>query len=84
MNNIGTCSIRFPRTIGDVLTITNPSVLNAITGEVDLGFMAFDNDGTLGICTAFNRDANDNPIYTFRTSSLDNQIDVQNILRQSY
>lgn len=44
MNNIGTCSTKFPRTIGGVLTITNPSVLNAITGEVDLGFMAFDND----------------------------------------
>ena len=85
-NNIGVLSspTKFPRTIGGTLNITDPSVLNAVSGEVDIGFMAFDTDGTLGVCTAFTRDQGGNPTYTFRTSSLNTEIDVQNILSQSY
>jgi len=85
-NNIGVLSspTKFPRTIGETLNITDPSVLNAVSGEVDIGFMAFDTDGTLGVCTAFTRDQGGNPTYTFRTSSLNTEIDVQNILSQSY
>ena len=85
-NNIGVLSspTKFPRVIGGTLNITDPSVLNAVSGEVDIGFMAFDTDGTLGVCTAFTRDQGGNPTYTFRTSSLNTEIDVQNILSQSY
>ena len=85
-NNIGVLSspTKFPRAIGETLNITDPSVLNAVSGEVDIGFMAFDTDGTLGVCTAFTRDQGGNPTYTFRTSSLNTEIDVQNILSQSY
>ncbi len=85
-NNIGVLSspTKFPRTIGGTLNITDPSVLNAVSGEVDVGFMAFDTDGTLGICTAFTRDQGGNPTYTFRTSSLDTEVDIDYILSQSY
>ena len=40
-NNIGVLSspTKFPRTIGGTLNITDPSVLNAVSGEVDIGFM---------------------------------------------
>lgn len=84
MNNIGTCATSFSRTIGGTTTITNPSVLNAITGEIDLGFIAFDNDGTMGVCTTFTRDAHDNPIYVFRTCSLDTEVDIQSMLEDEY
>lgn len=85
-NNIGLLSspTKFSRTIGGTINITDPSILNNISGEVDLGFIAFDIDGTMGICTAFTRDENDNPIYTFRTCSLDTDVDIQSMLLQSY
>lgn len=85
-NNIGVVgsTVKFPRVIGGTLNITDPSVLTAVSGEVDLGFMAFDSDGTMGICTAFTRDQGGNPTYTFRTSSLNTEIDIQSILSQSY
>ena len=83
-NNIGVSGTKFSRTIGGTINITNPSVLNAVSGEIDVGFIAFDDDGTMGVCTAFSRDGQGNPTYTFRTTSLDTNIDVQNILSQSY
>lgn len=83
-NNIGTISSTLSRTIGNTITVTNPSVITAVSGYVDVGFIAFDNDGTMGVCTSFTRDQQDNPTYVFRTCSLNTEIDVQNILSQSY
>ena len=83
-NNIGTVSSLLSRTIGNTTTITNPALITAVSGFADVGFIAFDNNGTMGVCTSFTRDANDNPTYIFRTCSLDTEIDVQNILSQSY
>jgi hypothetical protein len=83
-NNIGVTSTTLSRTIGNSTTINNASSITAISGYVDVGFIVFDNDGTLGICTSFTRDQQDNPTYVFRTCSLDTEIDIQNILSQSY
>ena len=83
-NNIGVTSVTLSRTIGNTTTITDASTVTAITGYVDVGFMVFDNSGTMGVCTSFTRDAQDNPNYTFRTCSLNTEIDVQSILSQNY
>lgn len=84
-NNIGTISTtKLSRTIGNSTTITDASQLTAISGFVDVGFMGFDTDGTMGVCTSFTRDQQDNPTYIFRTCSLNTEIDIQNILSQSY
>ena len=83
-NNIGTISTKLSRTIGDTITVTDGSLITAIAGFTDVGFMVFDNDGTMGICTSFTRDASDNPIYTFRTCSLNTEIDIQSVLSQDY
>ena len=83
-NNIGVTSATLSRTIGNTTTITDASTVTAITGYVDIGFMVFDNTGTMGVCTSFTRDAQDNPNYTFRTCSLNTEIDIQSILSQSY
>ncbi len=83
-NNIGVTSTILARTIGDITTITNASTITAISGYVDVGFMVFDNNGTMGICTSFTRDQEDNPNYVFRTCSLNTEIDIQSILLQSY
>ena len=84
MNNIGTISISLPRTIGNTLTVTDGNSINAISGFVDVGFIAFDNNGSMGVCTAFSRDSQDNPTYVFRTCSLDTDIDIQSVLSVGY
>lgn len=83
-NNVGTISVTLPRTIGNTISVTNASQITTVSGYADVGFIVFDNDGTMGVCISFTRDANDNPIYVFRTCSLNTEIDVQNILSQSY
>lgn len=83
-NNIGTISTTLPRTVGNTITITDPSLISAVSGFADVGFIAFDSDGTMGVCTSFTRDAQDNPTYIFRTCSLNTEIDIQHILGQSY
>lgn len=83
-NNIGTISTNLTRTIGGTTTITDGSLITAVSGFTDVGFIGFDNNGTMGVCTSFSRDASDNPIYVFRTCSLNTEIDVQSILGESY
>lgn len=83
-NNIGTVSTTLSRTIGDTTIVTDGSLITAVSGFADIGFIAFDNDGTMGICTSFTRDENDNPIYVFRTCTLNTEIDTQSILNESY
>ena len=83
-NNIGTVSTTLSRTIGQTTTITDATQITAVSGFADVGFIAFDNDGTMGVCTSFTRDAQDTPTYVFRTCSINTEIDVQSILNQSY
>lgn len=86
-NNIGVTSLKLPRVIGETVDFDISSEWDSvtmITGNLDLGCMIFDNDGTLGICTNFTRDDNDNPIYTLRTSSLNTEIDIQSMLSKNY
>ena len=83
-NNIGTVSSTLSRTIGNTISITNPAQITAVSGYVDVGFIGFDSDGTMGVCTSFTRDQGGNPTYVFRTCSLNTEIDVYNILSQSY
>ena len=83
-NNIGAIGTTLSRTIGNPTTITDGSLINAVSGYVDVGFIGFDNDGTMGICISFTRDQQDNPIYVFKTVSLNTEIDIQSILGESY
>jgi hypothetical protein len=83
-NNIGTVSTTLSRTIGDTTTITNGEYINAVSGFADVGFIGFDNNGTMGVCTSFTRDSQQQPIYVFRTCSLNTEIDIQSILSESY
>lgn len=83
-NDVGTVSTTLSRTIGSTTTITDATNITAISGYVDVGFIVFDNDGTMGVCTSFTRDLNDQPIYVFRTCSLNTEIDIQAILARSY
>lgn len=85
-NNVGLISspIKLSRTLGSTSQITDPSVITSISGGIDLGFIAFDTDGTMGVCTELSRDVNDNPIYTFKTMTIDVDVDITNMLNQDY
>ena len=86
-NNIGVTTKKLPRTIGETIdfdTTDEWTSVTMITGELDLGCMVFDGDGTMGVCSGFRRDDNNNPIYTIRTSTLNTEIDIDGILAQSY
>ena len=86
-NNIGVTTIKLPRVIGETVdfdTTDEWTSVTMITGELDLGCMVFDGDGTMGVCSGFKRDDNDNPIYTIRTSTLNTEIDIDSILAKQY
>lgn len=86
-NNIGVTIKKLPRVIGETVdfdTTDEWTSVTMISGELDLGCMLFDDNGTMGVCSAFRRDTNNNPIYTIRTSTLNTGVDVQSILAQSY
>lgn len=86
-NNIGVTTIKLPRVIGETVdfdTTDEWTSVTMITGQLDLGCIVFDDNGTMGICSGFKRDVNNNPIYTIRTSTLNTEIDVQSILSQEY
>lgn len=86
-NNVGITTENLPRTIGQTMDFDTTGEWNSITmisGQLDLGAIIFDENGTMGVCSNFTRDENNNPIYTIRTMTLDTQIDVQAILGKSY
>lgn len=86
-NNVGITSEKLPRVIGETMdfdTTAEVSSITLITGELDLGCIIFDEDGTMGVCSGFKRDENDNPIYTIRTTTLNTEIDISEILSGSY
>ncbi len=86
-NNIGITTETLPRIIGQTIDFDTTGEWNSITmfsGQLDLGAIIFDETGTMGVCSNFTRDSNNNPIYTVRTTTLNTQIDVQSILGKSY
>lgn len=86
-NNIGITTEKLPRVISQTMDFDTTGEWNSITmfsGQLDLGAIIFDEDGTMGVCSDFTRDVNNNPIYTIRTTTLNTQIDVQAILNKSY
>ena len=86
-NNIGITSETLPRVIGQTIDFDTTGEWNSITmisGQLDLGAIIFDNDGTMGVCSDFTRDENNNPIYTIKTTTINTQIDIQAILGKRY
>lgn len=86
-NNIGVTTVKLPRLIGETIdfdTTDEWTSVTMISGQLDLGCMVFDDDGTVGICSGFKRDTNNNPIYTIRTSTLNTEIDIQSMLSKEY
>lgn len=87
VNNTGTTSSTLPRTIGEVMEFDQPLELASIaiiSGELGPGFLLFDNDGTMSVCTEITSDEEGNLKYKFMTTTLDTEVDIQNLLSQNY
>lgn len=87
VNNTGTTSSKLPRTIGEIMEFDQPLELSSIaiiSGELGPGFLLFDDDGTMSICTKVSANEEGDLTYHFMTTTLDTEIDIQSILLQSY
>lgn len=87
VNNTGTTTSKLPRTIGRAIEFNELSGLSSVTiisGELGLGFLLFDEDGTVSVCTETMADEQGNLSYEFTTTTLDTEIDIQDALSQSY
>lgn len=86
-NNIGTTNQTLPRVIGETMDFDTPLELSSITilsGELSLGFLLFDDNGTMAVCSKIIVGDTGDPTYTFKTSTKDTEIDIHNILLGSY
>lgn len=87
VNNIGTTTETLSRTIGNTISVTDPlntNKISMITGQLDIGVILTDSNGTIGIVISYTTDANNKLVYTIRTTSINTEIDVQEILSESY
>lgn len=87
VNNIGTITETLSRTIGDTISVTDPlntSKISMITGQLDIGVIVTDSNGTIGVVISYSTDANNKLVYTIRTASINTEIDIQEILNQDY
>ena len=55
-----------------------------IAGQLDTGAIITDEDGTIGVVVSYATDANNKLVYTIRTTSVNTEIDIQEILSESY
>ena len=87
VNNIGTTTETLSRTIGNTISVTDPlntNKISMITGQLDIGVILTDSNGTIGIVISYTTDTNNKLVYTIRTTSINTEIDVQEILSESY
>ena len=87
VNNIGTTTETLSRTIGNTISVTDPlntNKISMITGQLDIGVILTDSNGTIGIVISYTTDTNNKLVYTIRTASINTEIDVQEILSESY
>ena len=87
VNNIGSTTETLARVIGNTISVTDPLNLNKISmiaGQLDTGAIITDEDGTIGVVVSYTTDANNKLVYTIRTTSVNTEIDIQEILSESY
>ena len=87
VNNIGTTSTVLPIIIGEIKEFATSESIATIaisSGELGLGFLLFDSDGTMSVCTKITADEEGNPSYTFTTSSISADAVIKNALSESY
>lgn len=84
-NNIGITSEVLPKTLGETQAFNiNLNNITVTSGELGLGFILFDTDGTMGVCSQIVTDSDGNPTYTFVISALSAQTIIRALLDQSY
>lgn len=77
VNNIGYTTKTLSKVIGEInifSTVEDLNSIGTISGNLGLGYIIFDADGTMAVCT--NVRIEENPIYEFKTSSISGEVTV--------
>ena len=78
VNNIGKTSKELNTNLGETTSFTSKNDVNLITGELGIGVLLFDPNGTLGVISSFASEEN----FTITTYAL--SIDINKILSMDY
>lgn len=78
VNNIGTTTKTLNKNLGETTANVYASDITILTGELELGSLVFDEDGTLGVISSFTSQ-NEFVVKTYALS-----IDIETILGGSY
>lgn len=79
VNNIGYTTTKLTQTIGDMTTFGTTdtiATIGTISGNLGIGYILFDDLGTIAVCTSVDNTSFDNPIYSFKTSSVSGEVTI--------
>lgn len=79
VNNVGKTTKILNTTLGGTTSFTPNDNLIILTGEIGIGLLVFDSNGTLGVVSAYTDSESNFVITTYALS-----IDIQGLLNLSY
>ena len=84
-NNVGMINIELIRQVGqDTPVVLSDNVyINVMSGQLGIGFFVYDKNGTMAICTDIST-INEQLTYTFKTVTLNTEIDITALLTRGY
>ena len=87
INNIGSTTLTLSTTIGNTTEAIDPintSAITMISGELAVGAIITDTNGTIASVISYRVNDNQNYVYTLRTISAYTEIDVETVLKAEY
>lgn len=87
VNNIGSTTITLSTTIGNTTEATDPintSTIVMISGELAVGAIITDTNGTVAVVISYRINSSQNYVYTLKTISTYTEYDVEPILQGEY
>lgn len=87
INNIGSTTLTLSTTIGGTTIATDPinlSTIAMIAGELAVGAIITDTNGTIATVISYSLDSNQNYVYTLKTLSTYTEFDVETALTAEY
>ena len=87
VNNIGNTTLTLTTTIGETTDATDPintSTIVMISGELAVGAVITDTNGTIAVVISYRLNDNQNYVYILKTISTYTEMDVETILNQAY
>lgn len=84
-NNVGVISTTLSKTIGTINNIPESVYITVISGEINIGSIVFDDDGTMAVCTEIvGTIGSGEAVYKFKTTVKNAEVDIDYLLTQPY